>query len=195
LSTSVRDTFISLSLFLELHFVQDLNSYYVSQLLEKKQHDRWGEYLAQKESLATATVVENANDEMHAVLLVRGMLEFAGHITSVCHYQYDQEKTINDSCLILGLVLGLVFEPKDTNESEDKNEPPGRMRIPRPLGANEVRERLARSGYPIIDITGLCAKLPLFLPVGVPIRFRETLPETLANSLKYGVVMDALRAM
>ncbi|PCD23165.1 hypothetical protein AU210_014688 [Fusarium oxysporum f. sp. radicis-cucumerinum] len=189
----VRNKFTLLSILLELHFVQDLNSDAVSQVLESKRQDGWGEYLATKESLAIAKVIENANDEMHELFLVRGLLEFAGHQTSVCYYQYGQERTIDDSCLILGRALRCVLDPKHESKSEKKSKTTRRMRIPRPLGAQDVLERLTRSGYSTTHISELCANLTIFLPIGVPVPYRETLPATLVNRLRRGVVLDAIR--
>ncbi|KAG4269146.1 hypothetical protein BFJ70_g15355 [Fusarium oxysporum] len=195
----VRDQFTLLSLLLELHFVQDLNSDDVSQLLEKKGQDGWEKYLEMRASLATENIVENTDEEMHEILLVRGLLEFAGHQARVLYYQHDpegtpqdQERTITDSCRILGRALRCVFEAKDEGESERSNRMHGRMQIPRPLGAHEVRERLIQSGYSNIEISELCVNLPIFLPIGIPVPYRETLPATLVNGLKRKVVMDAI---
>ncbi|KAF5713211.1 hypothetical protein FGLOB1_4119 [Fusarium globosum] len=185
LNPEVLAKFVLLSIFLELHFVQDLNGNAVSQLLEKKQQDGCKEYLATKESSAITNVTDNANDQMHEILLLRGLLEFSGHQTSVCYYQYDQDMSIDDSCLILGRVLCGIFYP-------DRSKAPGRMRIPRPLGADDVQERFTQSGYSATNISELLANITIFLPIGLPVPYRETWPATLVNRLARRVVMDAI---
>ncbi|CVL08250.1 uncharacterized protein FMAN_14133 [Fusarium mangiferae] len=193
--SEVRDKFVLSSLLLDLHFVQDLESHDVSQLVERKRQDGWGSYLLMKESLAISKVVENADEEMHELLLVRGLLEFAGHKTSVRFYQHDQECATYDSCIILGRALRRVFEPKQESKFESSGSMPARMEIPRLLGAYEVQERLNRSGYSEIDISQMCANLAVFLPIGIPVPYHETLPATLVNRLKRKVVMNAIRAI
>ncbi|KAF5724655.1 hypothetical protein FMUND_620 [Fusarium mundagurra] len=182
----VRNKFTLLSVLLELHFVQDMNSDAISQVLEGKRPDRWGEYLATKENLAIAKVVENANDQMHEISLLRGLLGLAGHQKSVYYYQYDQDRSIDDSWLILGRALRCIFYP------EHESEAPGRMRIPRPLGADDVQQRLTQSGYSATEISELLANLTIFLPIRLPVPYIETLPATLVNRLRRRVVVDAI---
>ncbi|KAF5617649.1 hypothetical protein F25303_13242 [Fusarium sp. NRRL 25303] len=185
LKPEVLAKFVLSSVFLELHFVQDLNGDAVSQLLERKQQDGLKEYLATKESSAITNVTENANDQMHEISLLRGLLAFAGHQASDCYYQYDQDRSIDDSCLILGRVLFCILY-------SDGSKAPGRMRIPRPLGADDVQERLTQSGYSATNISEVLGNITTFLPIGFPVPYRETLPATLVNRLPRRVVMDAI---
>ncbi|SCO12743.1 uncharacterized protein FFB20_15269 [Fusarium fujikuroi] len=186
LKPEVLAKFVLSSIFLELHFVQDLNGDAVSHLLEKKKQDGCQEYLATKESSAITNVTENANDQMHEILLLRGLLAFAGHQTSISYDKYDQDRSIDDRCLILGQVLYCVFYPEHGSKA------PERMRIPRPLGADDVQERLTQSGYSATNISELLANIAIFLLIAPPVPYHETLQATLVNRLRWRVVMDAI---
>ncbi|EWZ78818.1 hypothetical protein FOWG_16977 [Fusarium oxysporum f. sp. lycopersici MN25] len=173
----VRDQLTLLSLLLELHFVEDLNSDDVSQLLKKTQPDRWEEYLMLKASFALISVVQNTDQEMHEILLVYRLLKYSRHqaqhdLPEISHQQ--EERTITDTCRILGRVLRWDLMAEHEGDSERPNRLHMRRQIPRPLGLHEVQERFIQAGYSNSDISELWVNLPTFLPIRIPVTYGET---------------------
>ncbi|KAF4457922.1 hypothetical protein F53441_275 [Fusarium austroafricanum] len=170
--SQVRNRFLLSCLFLSLHLLDHLDSSEAFELLERKP-DTWLKCLRQIERETTVRLVDNANAEMHKISLVRGMLDFAGHNTDVCEYQYDRARTVNDNLNIIAHIFDI-----------ERAGP-----VPNPFGAPEVLDLLLRSG--LVEgnessISELCEGLPVVLPIRSPPRLREAFPANLINKLGLG---------
>ncbi|KAF5978988.1 hypothetical protein FBULB1_5925 [Fusarium bulbicola] len=161
----VRDQLTLLSLLLELHFVEDLNSDNISQLFEKTQPDGWEEYSISR-ACELISVVQNTDLEIHEISLFSSLLEFSGRKAGVPYDQHDlpeishqqEERTIPNSCRILGSVLRQVLMAGDEGEM--------RSDIIESSGLDQFRKRFSYSNH---QISELRSEFLAFLLFGSPI--------------------------